>query len=167
VTTGAAGLMQRSRRFPRARRLKRQRLIRPLFETDRPDVGSQRVGPLTARYRIVSPEEVGSRVPLQVGFAVGRRIGDRPERNRIKRLLREVYRMHQHPLVDLFSSRPDTLTMMVLYRGRFDGASTSIPRSLPKLLDGVADACREAPSGGRMNSRRPGTGPDALCFGAS
>lgn len=34
----------------------------------------------------------------QVGFAVPKRLGKAVQRNRVKRLLREVYRMHRHAI---------------------------------------------------------------------
>ena len=60
---------------------------------------------------------MGVEVSLQVGFAVGKSTGGAVVRNRVKRILREVYRMNQRVLVDLFSERPDVLTMMIVYRG--------------------------------------------------
>lgn len=128
----------RGLRFPYAARLKRQRLIRPLFERDRGDVGSVRVGPVVVRYRLAAAEEVGRAVPLQIGFAVARGIGSKPHRNRVRRVMREVYRVHQRDLVDLFADRPEVLTLFVLYRGRRDGAEASLRRALPEALRRVA-----------------------------
>ncbi len=118
--------------FPRSRRLKRQRLIRPLFDRARDDVQEVRAGALVVRYRTVAAE--ADAPPLQIGFATGRHLRTKPVRNRIKRLLREVFRVHQHALVDLFADRPDTLTLMVLYRGRRAGADATIACELPRLL---------------------------------
>lgn len=67
-------------------------------------------------YRVVPREQLARRVPIQVGFAPGR-IDSAVRRNRIKRVLREVYRVHQDDLVDLFARRGDALTMMIVYRG--------------------------------------------------
>lgn len=131
-------------RLPRRRSLKRQRLIRPLFDRSRTDVHVLASGPLTIRYRVASPVDVGTDEPVQVGFAVGRSIRNKPDRNRIKRILREVYRVHQHALVDLFSVRQDMLTLMILYRGRIEGASASIRRTLPELLTRLEDSFRPA-----------------------
>lgn len=126
--------------FPRAHRLKRQRLIRPLFARDRADVRTLRVGPIAVRYRLAEPAEVGQKVPVQVAFAVSRGIGSKPARNRIRRVMREVYRVRQHGLVDLFASRPEVLTLVVLYRGRREGAEPAVRRALPEALDRVARA---------------------------
>jgi ribonuclease P protein component len=132
-------------RFPRSLRLKRQRLIRPLFAPEREDVGSVRVGPVVIRFRTVPAADIGARVPVQAGFAVGRAIGSKPHRNRVRRVMREVYRVHQHDLVGLFASRPDALTLMVLYRGRRGGAEAVIRRTLPLALTRVASAVAAPP----------------------
>lgn len=134
----------RPHRFPRASRLKRQRLIRPLFEPEREDVGSVRVGPVVVRYRAVPVEALGVRAAVQVGFAVPRRLGSKPRRNRVRRVLRETYRVHQRRLVDLFASGPEALTLMVLFRGRSEGAEEAVRRSLPRALDRVAEALAAA-----------------------
>ncbi len=125
-------------RFPRAFRLKRQRLLRPLFDRSRSDVRAVRVGSLIVRYRLAAADEVGQAVPLQVGFAVGRSVQPKPARNRVKRLLRESFRLHQHDLVARRADLPDTLTLVVLYRGRAEGAGPAIRRDLPEALRRVA-----------------------------
>lgn len=101
-------------------------------------MGTVAVGCVRLLFRTASYEEVGKDVPLQIGFAPGRRARKAVERNRIKRILREVYRVHQHSLVDLFSQRKDLLLVMVLFRGAPEAASTCIPHDFPRALQQVA-----------------------------
>jgi ribonuclease P protein component len=119
-------------------RLKRRRLIRPLFDRNRSDVHSLAVGCVRLIYRRAPREEAGAGAPVQVGFAVGRGVRKAVTRNRLKRIMREVYRVHQHLLVDLFSQTPDTLTVMVLFRGDPKQGRTCIPRDLPEALRRLA-----------------------------
>ena len=53
--------------------------------------------------------------------------------------MRESFRLNQHRLVERFSDRPDTLTLVVLYRGRAQGATENVRRNLPALLDRIAE----------------------------
>ena len=137
VRDRAASEAGRAFTFPRAARLKRRRLIRPLFDRNRDDVGTVAVGCVRLLYRRVPRVETGCDVPVQVGFAPGR-VRSAVARNRIRRLLREVYRVHQHTLIDLFVHRPETLTVMVLFRGRPARAASCIPHDLPVALKRLA-----------------------------
>ncbi len=138
----AASEAERALAFPRAARLKRRRLIRPLFDRNREDVGTVAVGCVRLLYRTVPRAQTGYDVPVQVGFAPGR-VRTAVLRNRIRRLFRAVYRVHQHTLVDLFLHRPETLTVMVLFRGRPETAKACIPRDLPQALEQLAAACEK------------------------
>jgi ribonuclease P protein component len=139
---------QRRLTFPPSYRLKRRRLIRSLFDRDRDDVQTVAVGCVRLLYRVVDRAALGHDVPLQVGFAPGPRAESGVERNRIRRLLREVYRVHQYTLVDPFVCRPDALIVMILFRGAPKQADNGIERDLPRALrqvptsfeaDGVGD----------------------------
>jgi len=127
----------RSFAFPLPTRLKRRRLIRPLFNRSRDDVGTVAIGCIRLLYRVVPRTETGYEVPVQVGFAPGR-IRTAVRRNRIRRLLREGYRVRQHMLADLFVQHPGTLTLMVLFRGHPEQAVACIPRDLPNALEQLA-----------------------------
>ena len=128
--------------FPRSRRLKRRRLIRPLFARNRADVDRVRAGTVVVLYRAVPRVATGHDVGVQVGFAPGRRQTN-AVRTAVRRHLREAFRQHQGPLLDAWGRRPDCLTMMVLYRGRDDGAGAAIRRDLPRALARLGD--REVP----------------------
>ena len=129
--------------FPRTRRLKRRRLIRPLFERGRGDVGSVREGVVVLLHRTVPRPATGHDVGLQVGFAPGRRARTNAGRTRLRRLMREAFRQHQGPLLERMAERPDALTVMVLFRGREATASEDLRRDLPRALDRLAH--RELP----------------------
>ncbi len=134
--------------FPRSRRLKRRRLIRPLFERGRDDVGRATAGTVVVLYRVV-PRAATEGAPVQAGFAPGRRKTN-ATRTAVRRYLREAFRQHQGPLLAAFADRPDALTLMALYRGRDDDASEAIRRDLPRALDRLL---------GRLADAGPGTAP--------
>jgi len=125
--------------FPRSHRLKRRRLIRSLFDREREDVSTVAIGCVRLLFRIIDREETGHDVPIQIGFAPGRRAESGVERNRVRRLLREVYRVHQHTLVDLFVREPHTLIVMILFRGDPAQADDCIEHDLPLAMEQVAN----------------------------
>ena len=74
--------------FPRSRRITRRRDFAAVFAARR---GAQ-AGPL-----MVHGAPNGTK-QCRLGLAVGRKVGNAPRRNRIKRLLREAFRHLQHEL---------------------------------------------------------------------
>ncbi len=123
--------------FPRSRRLKRRRLLRPLFDRARPDVGRVRVGPVVVLHRVVERAETGEDAPVQVCFAPGRVVRG-VGRVRLRRVMRETFRTHQQPLLAAMAGRPDCLTLVVLYRGKAETAEAEIRRCLPEALRRLA-----------------------------
>ncbi|OZC04011.1 ribonuclease P protein component [Rubricoccus marinus] len=152
--------------FPRTRRLKRRRLIRPLFDRRRTDVSSLAVGVVRLKWRLVPQEATGERTPFQVGFAPGRRARTNAGRTTLRRHLRETFRRHQHGLFAAMELHPgQALTLMLLFRGNEATASADLRRDLPLALDRLA---RRLASGGRRapEAARPASGetertPDA------
>ncbi|MEM6647932.1 MAG: ribonuclease P protein component [Bacteroidota bacterium] len=130
-------------RFPRTARLKQRRLIRALFDRRRAEVHHLAVGSVRLVYRVIGATSSESDAPVQVGFAPGRRVGNAVRRNRIKRLMREVYRVQQHDLVDLFSRLDQRLTLMVLFRGDPATAAHDVPADLERALGKLAQRLRD------------------------
>jgi len=130
--------------FPRARRLKRRRLIRPLFQRNAPDVGRVRMGAVRVLYRIVSRAETGLDTPVQVGFAPGR-TRTAVERNQLRRAMRETFRTHQEPLLRQLADRPtETLTLFILSQSRDASSMDALRRDLPRALAKLADRIESA-----------------------
>lgn len=126
--------------FPRSHRLKRKQFIRSLFDRSRDDVQTVAVGCIRLLFRVVDRAETGYDVPLQIGFAPGRNVRTGVDRTRVRRLLREGYRLNQHLLTDRFRHRDDALIVMALFRGRSRAqAESCIERDLPQALRRCAE----------------------------
>ena len=107
--------------FPFARRLKRKRLIEPLFDRQDPESQSVYSGSIRILYRFVATDQVEA--PFQVGVAVGRSRGNAPRRNRIKRVLRDALRHDQLRIERISLHSGMALTAMVLFQGRNETAA--------------------------------------------
>lgn len=84
--------------FGKREKLKSRKLIEELFLTGQ----SFPLFPLRVTYRFFSSGESG----IQVGVTVSKRYFKKAvDRNRIKRLMREAYRLEKHPLNDVVQKR--------------------------------------------------------------
>lgn len=102
--------MPTSYRFARSHRLTHARQYDAVYEAR---VRESR-GPLTV---FALPNDLGH---PRLGLSVGRKVGSAPKRNRIKRLLREAFRLSQHDLpcgYDLvINVRPHGAAMLADYQ---------------------------------------------------
>lgn len=95
----------------RSERLKSRKLIEKLFSEGR----SINMYPLRMLYLPGEKEEV----PLQAGFGVGaRKFGRAVDRNRIRRLMREAYRVSKAPLLGTLLAAGRSLRIFFIYTGK-------------------------------------------------
>jgi len=93
-------------------RLKRRKIIEQLFSDGR----AVTAFPIRVQYKLVDLRETA---PLQAGFSASSRNFKRSvDRNRIKRLLREAYRLQKAPLEQAMQTKQQKLALFLIYTGK-------------------------------------------------
>ncbi|WP_346856354.1 ribonuclease P protein component [uncultured Draconibacterium sp.] len=92
--------------------------------------------------------ELPTEFPVQAGFTASKRNFKRAvARNRIKRLLRESYRLHKHILYDQLHDRQ--LAIFILYIGKeipqYTAVENAIKKGFPKIVLQLADKKPKTP----------------------
>jgi ribonuclease P protein component len=114
--------------FPAAEKLKSRKLIQQLFASGK----TIHVPGVTCHF-LMNPAIVS--VPLQVGVGVSaRQFKKATDRNRIKRLLREAYRLNKHEIHAALSGTEQALAMFLLYTGKELPTFQLIERPLQQVL---------------------------------
>lgn len=85
--------------------------------------------------------------PIRVGFVVSKRVSKKAvERNRIRRMMREAYRLNKHEASSWLSQNQQGLDVFILYTGRTDIRYDRIARKIILLLHRLTQA--DAPNPG-------------------
>lgn len=114
--------------FGRAEKLKRRKQIEILFAEGK----SLAVPPVRVKYLFEPPAE-GSAV--QAGVSVSRKSFKRAvDRNRLKRLLREAYRLQKHGLLKKVAAADRRLILFFIYTGKTIAAFDVIYAAMAQCL---------------------------------
>jgi ribonuclease P protein component len=135
---GVAPAAQASRRhtFPKEEHLCRKKLIEQLFSKQGSSFG---VYPLRLTW---VPTPTRTTAPPQVLVTVSKRTFKRAvDRNRIKRLLREAYRLNKYRLLEAENGHPVAL-LGILYTGK---EKSELPLIEKKLISGLNRLLAELP----------------------
>ena len=117
-------------RFQLGERLKSRKEIEHLFSG-----GSQSVGQYPLRLIWRPAMERRSAFPVQVSITVSKRNFKRAvDRNRIKRLMREAYRLNKGTLYEALPVQEQQLAWMIIYVGRDLPEARKLNKAMLKLM---------------------------------
>lgn len=127
--------------LPRAKILRGQKNFSRLFQRDARVIRKTHVD---LRFQIVDDTSFG----CQMGFIVKKSLGKAIKRNRMKRLLKEAYRHHQHKLTDLLN------TLQLTLHGAFMAKSVDLPYDDVEqdVVMLVEQLCNQLPASGVSQS---------------
>ncbi len=133
--------------FTSSERLKRRKLIQAVF-AERQSVA---VWPIRLVWLPLPADEV-ARAPVQVAFAVPRKhLRKAVVRNKVKRRLREAWRLHKHELYDALERQQcPPLAVVVLYSAKevqpWDEVEKAMVRAMKRLVRACGHMQKQLPT---------------------
>lgn len=119
--------------YSKREKLKSKKLIDALFIEGK----SIKSYPLRMVYLESEPFEEG--ITIKAGVSVSKRnFKLAVTRNRIKRLMRESYRLHKH----FIDTKGTTFALLIIYTGHKEGSQEDLNKAMVKLLKRFNDAIR-------------------------
>ena len=115
--------------FKKSERLKSRKTIGRLFNKE---------GKTFAKFplRLVFMEIEDSETPIQFTVSVSKRKFKRaPDRNRVKRLVREAYRLNKPELLKKFEGKEKSFAWMVIFTGNEMPDYAQIEKAIKKLIN--------------------------------
>lgn len=98
-------------RFPKSEKIKSRKIFeRTLLFGKKLNSKSQR---LKCSFIIEDLKSEKLNVPIHIAFAVSRKSGKAVWRNRFKRLLREIYRLNKHLLIELLNQKSKQVYIII------------------------------------------------------
>ncbi len=124
--------------FKKAERLTRKKLITQLFKSK--DSGNRIIHyPLIFVWHFC---ELPTTFPAQVLIVIQKKYSKKAtRRNRIKRLLREVYRKNKHRLYNILDKKGVQAAFLLLYIGQEEADYWQINKSFDKIVQDFAQYC--------------------------
>ena len=117
--------------FGKTEKLKSRKLIEELFASGK----SQNIFPIRVSYKFL-PLQDNEKAGLQVGVSISKRNFKRAvDRNRIKRLLREAYRLQKNELIELLEEKKKKGYVFFIYSDKQLPEYSTVFSTMTKCLE--------------------------------
>ncbi len=130
-------------RFPKYERIKLKRQIQRVFKEGR----MLKANMVEAKFYIepYDSEQFPREYYIKVGFSVPKRFFKQAvKRNKIRRWLREAYRLHRLPLLEALKKHQKSLKVFFLYRNKAFPSYTIIAEDVKNLLAQLLEAVEQS-----------------------
>lgn len=126
--------------FPSSQKLKSRKVIGQLFESGK----HAKAYPIRAVFGISAFNSEYHKAHVQMGISVSKRsFKSAVDRNRIKRQVREAYRMYHAQLLSAAEERNLHLAIMMIYIDRKEPDFEHLERKVKRMVGQLGDAIKE------------------------